>query len=254
MLETLVGLGYGVTYLLLVDRAPYEPTTSELRALGVEVLHGIGDERVLLRAHAGRYDVAVVSRPHNAPIMDLIREFNPRAGLIYDAEALFALRDIALARDRGMAMSSDEAEARIQSELALMDKADLVITVSEVERRVVQAHRPDVPVMVWGYPVRPRTTDAAFADRRDLLFVGNLSTPMNADAVRWILKKVLPRVRSALHCRLQVAGGDARDDLREAIAKTSGAAVMLGRVSDLAPSTTRRVSSSLRIASQRESR
>jgi GT2 family glycosyltransferase/glycosyltransferase involved in cell wall biosynthesis len=235
MLDTLVGLGYRVTYLPLVDRAPNEPTSSELRELGVEVLHHIGKERALLQAHAGRYDVAIVSRPHNAPILDLIRKFNPNAGLVYDAEALFALRDIALARHLGAPMSRDEAEARIQFEFALMDKADLVITVSETERQVVQAHRPDLPVVVWGYPVRPRMTGAGFADRRDLLFVGNLSTRVNVDAVRWFLKKVFPDVRAALSCQLHIAGGGAREELRTAVAKTSGAAVLLGRVDDLAP-------------------
>jgi glycosyltransferase involved in cell wall biosynthesis len=235
MLVTLARLGYRVTYLPLVNRAPDEPTSSELRELGIEVLHHIDDERAWLRKHAEHYDVAVVSRPHNAWIMDAMRKVNPRAGLIYDAEALFALRDIALARRLGPPMSSDEAEARIQSEMALMDKANLVITVSEAERQVVQEHRPDLPVIVWGYPVRPRMANAGFADRRDLLFVGNLSTRVNVDAVRWFLKKVFPDVRAALSCQLHVAGGGAREELRTAIAKTSGAAVMLGLVDDLAP-------------------
>lgn len=69
----------------------------------------------------------------------------------------------------------------------------------------------------------------------ELLFCGTLSYPPNADAVRWLAREVLPRIRrDEPGARLTVVGRGAPPDL-EALAAADPAITLLGWVDDLAP-------------------
>jgi glycosyltransferase involved in cell wall biosynthesis len=67
-----------------------------------------------------------------------------------------------------------------------------------------------------------------------LLFVGLLMYPPNADAARWAMEEILPRVRERVpECRLWVVGDGASEELRE-LARARGAE-LAGRVEDVEP-------------------
>lgn len=206
LLNTLADLGWVVTYLPLTDRHPYQPTTSDLQRRGIEVLHGMADPKAVVNVRTGIYDVVIVSRPHNAHMMAAARAANPVAAMIYDAEAVYALRDIAQAKALGHPLSPSAASARLQHEASLLAGADLVVAVSEVERRAIVGLSPAAPVVVWGHPSPREPGASTFAKRRDFLFVGNLATAPNADAVEILVREVFPRIARTLAARLVVAG------------------------------------------------
>ncbi|MCW2964540.1 MAG: putative glycosyltransferase [Actinomycetia bacterium] len=234
LLDALVQLGFVVTFMPTTDPTPYEPETSELQQLGVEVLHGARDIHATLAERPELYDVAIVSRPHNAHLLDVVRSFNPRAALVYDAEAVFAVRDLLQASVEGVVVPDAEARERVDSELGLMDGADVVLTVSEPERRLVRDRRPTLAVEVWGDCVRPRAAKPDFRARRDLLFVGALGTPPNADAVAHFLE-VFPDIRRRVDCGLYVVGANPQAGLFGQRASFSEGVIFTGFVDDLTP-------------------
>ena len=235
LLDALVSLGYLATYLPRTDPTPHEPVTSELQQAGIEVLHSVGDIRAVLARRENLYDLAIVSRPHNAAVIDLIREFNPAAPVIYDAEAVGALRDARQALAQGRLLPAGELDDRVRAELTHVAAADLVMAVSPAECRVFKAVHPSTPVVVWGYPARVQPDLADFGRRSDVLFVGNLSTPPNADAVHQLLTDIFPRIRRELDARLFVVGATPTADALDAALAQTESVVLTGFVNDLAP-------------------
>jgi glycosyltransferase involved in cell wall biosynthesis len=235
LLEALVQLGFVVTFMPTTDPTPYEPETSELQQLGVEVLHGARDIHATLAERPELYDVAIVSRPHNAHLLDVVRSFNPHATLVYDAEAVFAVRELLQASVEGIVVPDAEARDRVDGELGLMDGADVVLTVSEPERRLVRERRPALAVEVWGDCVRPRAAKPDFRARRDLLFVGALATPPNADAVAYFLQEAFPDIRRRVDCGLYVVGANPQPGLFGQRASFSEGVIFTGFVDDLTP-------------------
>jgi GT2 family glycosyltransferase len=235
LLEALVELGFVVTFLPTTDPTPYQPETAQLQQLGVEVLYGTRDLEAALADREGLYDVAIVSRPHNAHLIEVVRRLNPGAAVVYDAEAVFAVREVLQAAVEGSVVPETEARELIELELGLMDGADLVMTVSEPERRLVRARRPSQLVEVWGDSVRPRRVKSDFRARRDLLFVGGLGTPPNADAVSHLLREIFPTVHRRLGCRLYVVGSSPAPGLFDDPASFGEGVVFTGFVEELAP-------------------
>ncbi|MFB2351094.1 hypothetical protein, partial [Priestia megaterium] len=74
---------------------------SQPNSVEVALDHGLGGLEAFLARRRGVYDVLMVSRPPNLQALAPLRARRPElfAGmrLVYDAEALFALREIAMA-------------------------------------------------------------------------------------------------------------------------------------------------------------
>jgi glycosyltransferase involved in cell wall biosynthesis len=237
MLTALVDLGYVVTFMPHMDKSAPEPATAELQQLGVEVLHGLANHCAKLEERPQLYDAAIISRPGKTEIMEAVKRLNPAAPIIYDAEAIFSLREIRQAEVEGVPLSAQEADARIRAELAQTDLADVIMTVSEAERRVFQSHSPDVPVVVWGHALPARSVGADFSERQDLLFVGNLGTAPNVHAVLHLLRDIFPRVRSRLGCRLLLVGANPAAEIvaTASALPEAGAVDVRYDIDDLAP-------------------
>ena len=214
LLEMLVSLRYRVALYPYRDRTRYQPWLQQLEAAGIEVTDAWWFRSFAAR-RAGDYDAVIVSRPHNFHgVCRLVRRFFPRAAVVYDAEALFFLRDKVKAEVEGVRWRGQRAERR---ELALLREADVILMVSEHEKGIVTAAAPELAdrIRVWGHPVTVMPTKTPFRDRKDLLFVGGFQTSPspNEDAVLGFMREVLPRVRSRLDCRLHVVGFRATEAL-----------------------------------------
>jgi len=178
----------------------------------VEVLKGIGRAGFarFLKARKGYYDAVLVSRPHNMEFYAHVhRQVFGKQGdpaVIYDAEALFALRDAVKAQVLG-GVAIDRAK-EVKKEVALTTLARKVIAVSEAESAEFRSH--GVPeVVVIGHALRVAPTPRPFTERRDILFVGNMDydhSP-NVDSVFWFLEQVFPAIRrQAPEVRLVLVG------------------------------------------------
>lgn len=206
----------------------------------VEMLCGSWDVdlRHLLVERTGFYDVLFVSRPHN---MERVRELLPpgsegwqKTKWIYDAEAIFADRQIELQRLKGR-KPSRARQARIRAqELELADRADAVVAVTRSEADKFR-EGTDAPVSVLGTSVELGPGEADYSQRQDFLFVGALTgdeTP-NADSLIWFLSEVWPIVRSTLpEARFRIAGLNESPEVKR-LAHHEEHVELLGKLPDL---------------------
>jgi GT2 family glycosyltransferase len=233
LLEFLVAKRCVVSFLPVANRSHDQADVSSLEAAGVEVMYGDAEIADLLGEREGLFDVAMVSRPHNGHYIPLIRELNPDASVIYDAEAIFAARDILHAELEGRPFSDQEGRALIAREIALADGADVVIATSDKEAEIFRTQGRMKNVSVIG-DVVDRYEGPGLAGRSGFLFVGNLATPPNIDAVRYLLKDIFNVIRSELDCRLKLAGIGA-EVLGDEVDVRGDGIELIGFCSDLKP-------------------
>jgi GT2 family glycosyltransferase/2-polyprenyl-3-methyl-5-hydroxy-6-metoxy-1,4-benzoquinol methylase/glycosyltransferase involved in cell wall biosynthesis len=219
LLELLSELGFVVTFMPADNQMAHQPTTQRLQQLGVEVFYGSFILEDVLRGRAGAYDVIIVSRPHNgARYLRLVRECFPAAVIIYDAEALFCLREFLRAEVEGRSFSETERRRMLSDELSIAREADVVITVSEAEREIILRENSHNNVVVWGHTHDLYESCTLFSQRKDLLFVGGFMNghPPNTDAVLHFVAKIFPEIRQRLPgCRLIIVGSDPPEHIQK---------------------------------------
>lgn len=236
MLRLLRASNFRVTFVPVTNPTKVEPATTELQTLGVEVFYGQKQPEEILRERANFYDYIFISRPHNG--RRLIRAANtisPKSTIVYDAESVFSLREIQRARIMGKPFSPSREARLVEEELAIMREADLVITVSSFERKLLRQKGVTKRILVWGHPQDARRSPPGFGGRKDLLFVGGFVAghPPNTDAVRYFVRKIFPEVRKELpSCKLLVAGSEPHEDI---LGLSSKSVKVLGFVPDLSP-------------------
>jgi glycosyltransferase involved in cell wall biosynthesis len=169
-----------------------------------------------------KYDVVIVSRPHNVKLYrEMIDQHLPEAVKIYDAEALFFRRlEMQAARASDGVRSDIEAEAVAAKELevSIVRWANVVVCISKIEAEMVaQITRSPVRVVSPRLDLT-RPTEAAYQDRSGIGFIAGWSSgpgAPNSDGLLWFVREVLPKVR-ATHpeTRLCITGFNPPRDVR----------------------------------------
>ncbi|MEO9002231.1 MAG: glycosyltransferase, partial [Rhodanobacter sp.] len=207
-----------------------------LGSLGIEVLckpwvselpdwlreHGHGLRAVMLCRHtvAGQY-------------AHLVRKHAPQAKLLFDTVDLHFLREQRAAELSGNASMARQAEASRRSELALIGQCDVTFVVSPYEQALLLQMMPRARVELLSNVHDVHGYQQPYGERKDLVFIGGYGHPPNSDAMRWIAREILPRLRAAMpDIRLHVLG-DLPDAVRRELA-TPGLELH-GRVTDLTP-------------------
>lgn len=238
ILRTLVKQGYFVTFYPM--SAPDEdwPLVYSDMPRRIEFMTGYGLQMLeaFLRSRAGYYGTIIISRPHNMAIFQTIRTAYPswfeKTKIIYDAEALFAGREIELRRVAGTPMKDDEIQRLILDEVRLAAAADSVVSVSAAERAAFLKHGID-RVNVLGHANPPSPTPRTFHERSGFLFVGAIheEASPNGDGVIWFIDEILPRITAALgNVRVTIAGVNRS----EKISRLAGSSITItGHVADL---------------------
>ena len=234
LLKFLGDLAYKVTFFPLDNATPWQPFTQELQQLGIEVFYGDNLDFIrFAQDRAGYYDLILVSRPHNMEkIFDIIKRFFSNAVLLYDAEALFSVREILKAKVKGIKLMEKDAKRMINGEMDLMNKADLIITVSEHEKKMIAEKGNLNNIAVWGHPIDVKSPKNGFQERKDILFVGGFlaSESPNEDAVLYFAKEVFPKLRKAISCRFFITGLNPPDSIKKL---SSSSVIVTGYVEDL---------------------
>jgi O-antigen biosynthesis protein len=171
----------------------------------IEVMNGWGRQMLesFLRTRHTYYSTIIVSRPHNMELLAPIETTHPDwfkgVEVIYDAEALFASREVALRSLSGKAMTEDEEEQTYAEEIRLTSMANRVVAVSEPERRSFLSHGIE-HVEVLGHSIEPSPSPKEFEKRSGILFVGAVheEASPNGDSLIWFLTEIYPKVREAL--------------------------------------------------------
>ena len=237
LLRQLMELGCVVTFVASTNENPDEATVEYFQHAGIEVLAGAGlDAERVLRARHDVYDVGIVSRPHNGSrFLDVVRQTNPNAVLIYDAEALYYRREEQRAQVLGQPLSRRRARELADRELRLIKKAHRIIAVSDTDRRTIVRETAHQDVWIWGLPQEPRAVVPGPELRHDLLFVGGFAGghPPNIDAVTRLSDDLVPKVRQRVKgCRLLIVGSNPPPAVREL---SSLSTIVTGYVKDLTP-------------------
>lgn len=200
-----------------------------VKVLAGPVYHSVED---VLRRQANSFDMVYLHRADNATrYLALARMHQKKARMVYNIADLHCLR---LTR-QGRVQQRPELQARADrmklAEYAAILQADVVLTHSAVEAEQIRAEVPqaNVHVVPWAVPVRGRVP--GFAKRSGVVFLGNYAHAPNADAARWLVEKIMPRVwRQDRSVTCFLAGAEMSDSIH-ALARRG--VETLGKVDDL---------------------
>jgi GT2 family glycosyltransferase/glycosyltransferase involved in cell wall biosynthesis len=240
VVSTLTDLDHFVTFLptTTVDE-PWERAHENIPPT-IEVLQGYGPRRLaeVFRERVGYYDCILVSRSHN---MGLLRaklgrpdQWMPGARVVYDAEAISAVREIGRRRLLGEDFPESNAQRLLAAEVELARGVDAVLTVSDEERRQFEEVAPG-RVHVVSHLIEPGPRARSFSERTGFLFVGSFhEMSPNADAVLWFCRRVLPILcdRLAEEVHFAIVGQDPPDEVQRL---RTGEVAVVGSVTDLRP-------------------
>lgn len=240
ILNAMAGLGYAVTFF-----PNYEADADEARRYRdlderIEIAYASGNDGFarLIQERRDQYDVLWVSRPHNILFVTQAlhaagldpRRF-VRSKVIFDSEALFALRDfVTEAATSGSATAADLAW-QAERETRLFGLADAVVCVSPAEARVLARYSACNATVLGHALALPEAPTPDFTARSGFVFVGALAREgqPNVDSLDWFFGHVWPLVRARLpEAALTIVGGIA-PEIRERYAREPGVRVT-GRV------------------------
>jgi O-antigen biosynthesis protein len=171
----------------------------------IEFMIGYGPTLLepFLRNRQCYYDTIVVSRPHNMKILKPLVEAHPDwfegVNIIYDAEAIFATRDVTFAQMNGTPLTGEQANGFLQAEIELASAADCVLAVSELDSEIFRKHGIET-VRTVGHSIAAAPTPRSFSGRNGFLFVGAIHEEVspNGDSVIWFLEDILPKIQAEL--------------------------------------------------------
>jgi GT2 family glycosyltransferase len=238
ILQLLMEMGYKITFFPLLKPLLIPEIARSLQLKGVEVLYNETNQKInfeeFLKSRPNYYDIAFVSRPHNMQeVAQCLKRHSMRTAIVYDAEAVFSLRDVKYRELKGQKITGLEQEELIKSEVALVNDANVITTVSEMEREVFLKYI-NFPVQILGHVVEPNPTPAAYEERKDILFVGSFLSDIspNVDAVSFFVKQIFPLVRQEVNCEFYVVG---TNQVKTVWDMESEHIHVVGKVSDLVP-------------------
>ena len=243
ILKIMTELGHSVTFYP-TDLSYYETwqaTYQDLpQTIEMAVGYGLQNLEEFLQSRPDYYDIIFVSRPHNMNHLNHILQQNNRlikSKIIYDAEALYCLRDFAQKELQGIKLSEDAKEKAIADELKLAKKSNLIISVSELEREKFLEYGYE-RVEVLGHSLQVNPTPKTFKQRQDILFVGavyELNSP-NADSILWFSQDIFPLIQqqSQSEINLLLVGNNEVKELQERILALNNPQIkLLGKVDNL---------------------
>jgi GT2 family glycosyltransferase len=243
ILTNMVNLGYAVTFYPsdLSHTQDWLDIYSDLnKEVEVAIGHGLPGLEKFLKSRQGYYDIVFVSRPHNMSHLNylLVREdLLAGAKIIYDAEAIYCLRELEQKKLQGKLISQDDLKRSVREELTLAKKADAIVAVSEVEKQyfLEYGYRQ---VSAIGHSLEINPTPNDFEVRQHLLFVGSVyhfDSP-NADSITWLTQSIFPAIANNLgrSINLSIAGINRVEEIERQVANLKNSAIsMLGKVDNL---------------------
>ncbi|MDJ0680030.1 MAG: tetratricopeptide repeat protein [Xenococcaceae cyanobacterium MO_167.B52] len=208
----------------------------------IEIVKDRGLQKLedFLKSRPNYYDIIFISRPHNMSYLNSTLErhdFLDNVQIIYDAEALYCLRDFAYQELQNNPVSEEIKQQKIQEELALASNSNIVISVSPLEQqKFIQHGYPKVEVL--GHSLSCVPTEQEFSDRKDILFVGaiyDLQSP-NADSIIWLIEEIFPIINQQLgnEVNLVIVGNNSVPEIQDKIPQNYKNSIQIkGRVDNL---------------------
>jgi glycosyltransferase involved in cell wall biosynthesis len=167
-------------------------------------------------------------------LLPLVRAWCPGVPVLIDSVDIHFRRVEARAVLTGDPRDTAQAHATRTAELATYALADLVIVVTEEDRRALVAAGMTTPTArVPNFHAIPPCPQRDLRQPGSLLFVGGFLHDPNTDAVRWLVNEILPLIRRRVpHVRLTIIGQQPPPDVE---AMASDSLRVLGHVPDIQP-------------------
>ncbi|WP_020668971.1 glycosyltransferase [Amycolatopsis nigrescens] len=202
LLELLVSLGQRVVFFPMNQGIP-EKYTSPLHNIGVTVVSDPVRQVEFIRDTGPSLKLALLSRPQVAwQLLEQIRQHAPDCVTAYDTVDLHFLR---LGRQAELAArlgnTAEEASLRRRAEvlreleLGLVRTTDVTLTVSDVERDLLNELLPSARVEVLSNVHSADSARNCPDGRSGVLFVGSFDHVPNQDAAVWLAEEIMPLVR-----------------------------------------------------------
>jgi GT2 family glycosyltransferase/SAM-dependent methyltransferase len=231
LITTLMELGYDIVFLP-DNRDPAQPYTAELQRLGVLVWYGWSDIWAHLEGISETVALVLLCRATVASAyIRHVREVLPEVPIAFDTVDLHFLRE-QRRLEMNLGGNIKSVTAMRELELAIVRSSDLTLVVSEYEREVLTELEPASSVFVLSNS-HDSVPISSPLPRTEITFVGSFQHTPNADAIRWFVREVFPRVRDRIPAaHLSVVGlfppSDLVDEGHEGVE-------FLGWVEDLEP-------------------
>jgi len=177
----------------------YEPYTTVLEQMGIEVVYGAADNAKQWIIQNGKFfDYVYIHRPDIAnEYLDHIKKHS-KAKIWYQTHDLHYLRE----RRRYAIEKSKDALERSdyyrKLEGTICKKVDVVLTFSEFEKEIIQKefHMDNVAVIpLYIYERFEENVTNTMEKINDLLFVGGFGHLPNRQGIQWFMKEVFPQLQ-----------------------------------------------------------
>lgn len=184
-----------------------------LSDLGVRIENGTFEH--LLRRE--RFDIVFFEFYFVAEgLLEIVRAWQPQARVVVDSVDVHFHRLRSKARLTGFSTDREHAEAIKHRELAVYHQADLVLTVSEEDSRVLRAEglRSEIDVIPNIHVIHPLAPHQ-WIGRLELIFIGSYKWAPNVDAMIYFCQEMLPLLRQRVpQFRLRIVGSAPTDEVK----------------------------------------
>ena len=215
LLKMLREEGHQITFLAQGGAGNFDPRPYQdaLESLGIEVIAFDPErleERTGIRINAPlldlgkllltrRFDAAYIYVYFTAAYyLKWLRDYSPKTKIIIDSVDFHYLRE---RREAELARDNDalhRAEQTLRNEVFVYEQADLVIMVTDEDRRALLSYSPKIKAEVIPNIHPSGDVPPPFSARSGIMFVGNFFHTPNTDAVLYLVNEIMPLVRKRL--------------------------------------------------------
>ena len=213
-------LGYKVTFVPN-NMAYLYGYVEDLQKSGVEVVYApyYSSVKEFIEKNGKEFDIFYLVRWYIAQeYVDLIRQVNPNAKILFNNADLHFLRELREAianKDNNLLKRALDTQ---KNELEVMKKVDLVLSYNEVEHAVILSHNQDkTKVAKWPWVVCTKEKEKApFENREHLCFLGNYRHLPNIFAVEYFVREIMPIIREEIPgIKFFIYGANITDEIKK---------------------------------------
>ncbi len=197
--DTLLSNGYTLTCVALNESGPAQDVELNTQ---IEYLELKRESALLefLALRGASFGTIIISRPHNMVEFLAIKEQYPICAkncmIIYDAEAIFALREIGQRKvSQQTEFTLDQVEQIVSTEILKVQNANQIWVTSQAEQEEF-IRRGIERVHVIGYATSVVQSDTEFNQRKNALFLGPITSEdaPNGEGFLWFMNRVFPYI------------------------------------------------------------
>lgn len=201
-----------------------EPYSQKLRNMGVKILTDINIDslkmfNIWLKRYSKQISYVFLSRPNVG--VNYIKELKKYKNIkiLYYGQDLHFLREQRTYEITKDLKYLEKSKSSKKIEYEIIKNADVSYFPSVVEKDLLKKDFPakDIEVIpVYAYATDNLPAPQKFEDRKNILFVGGVNHPPNADGLKWFVNEIFPQIVKVIpDIKLNVAGSNVTDEIRQ---------------------------------------